>query len=67
MSELSEEYCPHCESIVMVAPDKANPCRYCGEKLYPCNACLDGSDDSKCDWEEGKGCSKFPEESEDAE
>ena len=58
MGELSEEYCPHCDEGINIPDDVVSICM-CGKEVYPCNACLYGSDGTFCDWEEDKGCCKF--------
>ena len=62
MSELSEEYCPHCDEHVDIPDDIVSICM-CGKEIYPCNACEYASNMYLCGSEDGKGCGKFPKES----
>jgi predicted RNA-binding Zn-ribbon protein involved in translation (DUF1610 family) len=55
------EVCPHCMNEVEIPGDRRSPCPECGVEILPCSTCFDDfGAPLKCDWEEEKGCWRYP-------
>ena len=57
---ITDEWCPHCDSEVVIDGSKLSPCPNCGIELFPCSACPSLWDNGTCTYNnETKSCEQF--------
>ena len=60
MSETVNECCPNCAKENEIPDDIISKCEFCGASMLPCHGCISWEEMEGCDWDENKGCWKFP-------
>ena len=56
-----EEWCPHCGGCTLYDyGDETVMCMWCGEDLFPCNACRRfNKEENKCEWDDDTNSCRF--------